>query len=69
MMNRIQILLDREARLSNTGQKDDPTYAAAHEELKHLRGTEAPVCWGEDDCSTLILSQCPWRIDCYEGDR
>lgn len=24
----------------------------------------APICYGEDDCSTLILSMCPWRMTC-----
>ena len=68
-MNDIQDLLNIEAHLSNAGKKDSYTYRKVHIEIKQLRGTEAPVCWGEDDCSTLILSQCPWRIDCYEGDR
>lgn len=64
MMSRIQVLLGQEARLSNAGEKDDPAYAAAHQELKQLRGTIPPHCWGEDDCSTMILMRCPWRIDC-----
>jgi hypothetical protein len=65
-MTKIQDLLNIEARLSNNGQKDSEEYQQAHIKIKELRGTEAPVCWGDDDCSTLILSQCPWRIDCYK---
>ena len=33
-------------------------------EIEKLRGTEPPYCWGEDDCSTMMLSQCAWRNDC-----
>jgi len=34
------------------------------EKIKNLRGSNPPPCWGEDDCSTLMLSRCPWSIDC-----
>jgi hypothetical protein len=58
----LQELLDEQARLSN-----------AHYEIKKLikanRGNCPPPCWGDDDCSANILSKCPWRIDCYIGDR
>jgi len=63
-MTYIQELLNLEASLSNSGKKDSSEYRNAHIKIKELRGGDAPVCWGEDDCSTLILSQCPWRIDC-----
>lgn len=53
----IQDLLDREATVGNEQGR-------IHKRIKELRGNEAPVCWGEDDCSTSILSRCPWRIDC-----
>jgi hypothetical protein len=56
-MSDIQTLLDKEAHLAN--RRD-----LVHKQIKVLRGTEPPVCWGMDDCSTNILSQCPWRIDC-----
>jgi hypothetical protein len=65
-MTYIQELLNLEASLSNDGKKDCDEYRNAHIKIKVLRGSDAPVCWGEDDCSTLILSQCPWRIDCYQ---
>ena len=68
-MTEIQKLLDLEANLSNTGKKDSDEYRKAHIEIKRLRGDVPPHCWGEDDCSTMILVRCPWRIDCYEGDR
>lgn len=60
----IQELLDKEARLSNSGYKDSHLRKVILEEIKQLRGSEAPVCWGEDDCSTMMLVRCPWRIDC-----
>jgi hypothetical protein len=63
-MTHIQELLNLQANLSNTGKKDSDEYRNVYIKIKELRGTEPPVCWGEDDCSTLILSQCHWRIDC-----
>jgi hypothetical protein len=64
-MSRVQELLDQEAKMSNEGMdRNHPFRKIIHEEIKVLRGTEAPVCYGEDDCSTSILSRCPWRIDC-----
>jgi hypothetical protein len=61
----LQDLLDEEAELSNTGQGDS-------EQRQHLltiirlKRSEFPQphCFGEDDCSTLVLSRCPWRMDC-----
>ena len=64
-MTRVQDLLDQEARLSNQGMSNThPLRVIVHEEIKQLRGKDAPVCWGEDDCSTNMLMRCPWRIDC-----
>lgn len=64
-MTKIQDLLDREARLSNLGTKQDLLKRIPIlEELKVLRGNTPPHCWGEDDCSTLMLVRCPWRTDC-----
>lgn len=56
-MTEIQELLNKEARLGNEQYE-------IHQKIIMLRGKEAPVCWGEDDCSTMIMVQCPWRIDC-----
>jgi hypothetical protein len=56
----IQHLLNTEAQLANLRSE-------IHEKIIAMRGDEPPVCWGQDDCSTLILSMCPWRIDC--GDK
>jgi hypothetical protein len=63
-MSHIQDLLDQEAKLSNDGHGKSEFRIIIHEEIKSLRGTESPACWGEDDCSTLTLMRCPWRIDC-----
>jgi hypothetical protein len=60
-MNQIQVLLDKEAELGNR------RYYIL-QQIKAQRGTQAPPCWGMDDCSTLMLSQCPWRIDCGEHE-
>ena len=61
-MTKIQTLLNKEAGLSNR------RYYVL-QEIKATRGTQPPQCWGMDDCSTTIMSQCPWRIDCdgYEA--
>ena len=62
-LTEMQLLLDAEAAAGN-----------AHLRLKDLikqkRGpsTNAPPCWGTDDCSTAVLVGCPWRIDCGEYD-
>lgn len=58
--NEIQFLLDTEAQLGNTRLE-------IQERIIMLRGKNPPHCWGEDDCSTTMLVQCPWRIDC--GDK
>jgi hypothetical protein len=63
-MATIQELLDQEARLSNEGHGKSEFRIVILEEIKVRRGTDAPHCWGEDDCSTLTLIKCPWRIDC-----
>ncbi len=60
-MTEIQILLDKEANLSNRRYH-------ILQQIKAQRGTEPPHCWGLDDCSTKLLSQCPWRIDCGEHE-
>lgn len=66
-MSRIQDLLDKEAVLSNRGQNNE-FRLMIHAEIKQLRGSESPPCWGEDDCSTDVLMRCPWRIDCGSDD-
>lgn len=56
----LQHLLDAEAQLGNTRYD-------IQQKIIEMRGNEPPVCWGQDDCSTLILSMCPWRIDCGDN--
>jgi hypothetical protein len=64
-MNRIQELLNEEAKMSNKGMdKEHPFRKIILTEIRQLRGTVPPHCFGEDDCSTTILSQCPFRMDC-----
>jgi hypothetical protein len=65
-MTHLQELLNREAQLSNEGQHNSDFRKIILAEIKQLRGTEAPSCFGDDDCSTHVLSQCPWRMDCGE---
>jgi hypothetical protein len=60
-MTEIQTLLDKEANLSNRRYH-------ILQQIKAQRGTKPPHCWGLDDCSTILLSQCPWRIDCGEHE-
>lgn len=69
----IQVLLDAEAGISNTISRhsiqDDAEVelktirATLHRQIECLRGP-APSCYGEDDCSTAMLSTCPWRMTC-----
>lgn len=58
----MQRLLDEEAALQNAGHRDKA--AIIRQEIRDLRGSQAPICFGRDDCSTLQLIQCPWRFDC-----
>lgn len=57
MDNTIQVLLDTQAELSNQ-------IFAVEKAIRRLRGVIPPDCFGEDDCSTMFLSICPWRMDC-----
>lgn len=64
-MTELQSLLNEEARLSNTGRGDSKERAELHTLIRLIRSDmPEPPCFGEDDCSTIILSQCPWRMDC-----
>lgn len=63
-MRSIQDLLDEEAELANTGRAKSRERDKIHVEIVLRRGDSPPHCWGEDDCSTNMLSMCPWRIDC-----
>jgi hypothetical protein len=69
----VQVLLDTEAGISNVISRHRILGKAASEltvihttvvrQIECLRGP-APSCYGEDDCSTEILSRCPWRMTC-----
>jgi hypothetical protein len=59
----LQDLLNQEATLCNIGQGESEERKQIHT-LIRLKRTDCPPCFGEDDCSTLMLSTCPWRIDC-----
>ncbi len=63
-MTSLQDLLDQEAYLSYEGSGRDEERNQLHTAIRLMREQPAPVCFGEDDCSTSILSRCPWRIDC-----
>jgi hypothetical protein len=61
----MQDLLNQEAKMSNEGMTaEHPFRKIILEEIRSRRGAVAPVCWGQDDCSTAMLVRCPWRIDC-----
>jgi len=64
-MSTIQELLDKEAKLSNQGQGNSTERQQLLTAIRVMRDEQyRPVCFGEDDCSTSMLSQCPWRMDC-----
>ena len=56
-MSDLQTLLDKQANLSNR-------HEMVVRQIIAMRGITPPRCWGMDDCSTIVLSQCPWRVDC-----
>ena len=63
-MSNLQDLLNQEAALSNSGRGNSLERQEIHTIIRLKRDNPAPPCFGEDDCSTLVLSTCPWRIDC-----
>lgn len=62
-ISELQKYLDEHASLKNNFPESEEIHFI-EAKIKELRGTESPICWGEDDCSTLMLMHCPWRIDC-----
>lgn len=64
-MTELQDLLNREAQLSNSGQGDCLERQQLLTMIRIKRDeSNRPICFGEDDCSTNMLSRCPWRMDC-----
>jgi hypothetical protein len=60
----LQDWLNREAQLSYVGDGKSEERMKIHTLIRLKRGPEQPPCFGHDDCSTLMLSTCPWRMDC-----
>jgi len=60
----LQTLLNAEATLSNLGDSDGLPRKQVSFQIEKLRDPVAPSCYGHDDCSTHILSMCPWRMTC-----
>lgn len=63
-MTELQELLNKEAELSNRGKGDSEERKQIHTLIRLKRLNPAPHCFGYDDCSTMSLSVCPWRMDC-----
>jgi hypothetical protein len=61
----LQDMLNKEARLSNAGKGDCEERQQLLTMIRLTRDeSNRPFCFGEDDCSTQMLSMCPWRMDC-----
>jgi hypothetical protein len=61
----LQDLLNQEAKLSNAGKGDSVERQKILTTIRLMRDESyRPSCFGEDDCSTSMLSTCPWRMDC-----
>jgi hypothetical protein len=64
-MTELQDLLNQEALLANTGYGDSDQRKHLHTIIRLMRDEpRRPACFGDDDCSTIMLSRCPWRMDC-----
>ena len=64
-MSKLQELLDKEVKLSNDGFGDSKERQEILKVIRVMRkGLHQPLCFGQDDCSTNMLSKCPWRMDC-----
>lgn len=65
----LQIFLDIHVMMSNALEKPDlknnikEVIKFTQGYIEQIRGP-APPCYGEDDCSTDVLSRCPWRMSC-----
>lgn len=64
MKSHLQNLLDQEARLANEGKGDSEERQQILTAIKLMRDPMPPACFGEDDCSTMMLVRCPWRNEC-----
>lgn len=62
ILKSLQDYLNEEAKMS----LDDPRLPELLLRIRELRGDKTPPCFGYDDCSTMALSMCPWRMDCGE---
>jgi hypothetical protein len=62
-LSELQKLLNEEAMLSNTGHSNSEERKKIHTIIR-LKRTNQPRCFGQDDCATVTLSMCPWRMDC-----
>lgn len=61
----MQNLLDQEATLANEGKGDSEERQKILTAIRLMRNESLrPVCFGEDDCSTMMLVRCPWRNEC-----
>jgi len=64
-VSHLQDLLNQEAYLSYEGNGRSEEREQLHTAIRLMRDEKyRPPCFGEDDCSTSMLSRCPWRIDC-----
>lgn len=64
-METIQDLLDAEVALANAGKRDCEERKQLLTLIKLRRDeSQRPDCFGDDDCSTYLLSICPWRNEC-----
>ena len=64
-MSHLQDLLDQEAKLSNEGKSDSLERQKILTAIRLMRDErQRPDCFGHDDCSTMMLSICPWRNEC-----
>lgn len=64
-MNHLQNLLDQEATLANEGKADSEERQKILTAIRLMRDESMrPDCFGDYDCSTYMLSICPWRNEC-----
>ena len=66
----LQMLLDAGAILGNSLHATDPDILTLQKRIQHcieLNRGKKPHCYGDDDCSSMILSTCPWRMSCGDN--
>lgn len=66
MLN-LQDLLNKEARLGNQIYHLSKELDEVRSQIIQIRPSIPPICFGNNDCGTLMLVKCPFRWECKDA--